>query len=78
MTRFPIRRLAVSMLLAVLALTLSGCWNPFAPDPVPPVPIDPAEYRDRITPEDVLHVYNRVIDQLSYGHGQSAQRHRVD
>ncbi len=55
MTRFPIRRLAVSMLLAVLALTLSGCWNPFAPDPVPPVPIPPADYHDRLRPEDVLH-----------------------
>jgi len=55
MTRFPIRRLAVSILLAVFALTLSGCWNPFAPDTAPPVPIPPADYHDRLTPEDVLH-----------------------
>ena len=55
MLRFPMKRLAVSMLLAVLVLTVSGCWNPFAPDPVPPVPIPPPEFRDRLTPEDVLH-----------------------
>ncbi len=55
MMRFPIRRLAVSILLAVFALTLSGCWNPFAPDPVPPEPRPPADYHDRLTPEDVLH-----------------------
>ena len=55
MMRFPIRRLAVSVLLAVLALTLGGCWNPFAPDPGDPVEIDPADYHDRLTPEDVLH-----------------------
>jgi len=55
MVRFPIRRLAVSMLLAVLVLTLGGCWNPFAPDEGDPVEIDPADYHDRLTPEDVLH-----------------------
>ncbi len=55
MMRFPNKRLAVSLLLAVFALTLSGCWNPFAPDPAPPVPIPPADYHDRLTPEDVLH-----------------------
>ena len=55
MLRFPMKRLAVSILLAVLVLTVSGCWNPFAPDPVPPVPIPPPEFRDRLTPEDVLH-----------------------
>ena len=70
MVRFPIRRLAVSMLLAVLALTLSGCWNPFAPKPAPPVPIPPAEYRDRTTPENVLHnletayVYKDAVEYL--------------
>ncbi len=55
MMRFPIRRLAVCMLLAVFALTLGGCWNPFAPDEGDPVEIDPADYHDRLTPEDVLH-----------------------
>ena len=55
MMRFPIRRLAVSVLLAVLALTLGGCWNPFAPEPGDPVEIEPADYHDRLTPEDVLH-----------------------
>ena len=70
MVTFPIRRLAVSMLLAVLALSLSGCWNPFAPNPAPPVPIPPAEYRDRLTPEDVLHnlqtayVYKNPVEYL--------------
>ena len=55
MVRFPIRRLAVSVLLAVLVLTLGGCWNPFAPEEGDPVEIDPPDFRDRLTPEDVLH-----------------------
>jgi hypothetical protein len=55
MMRFPIRRLAVSVLLAVFVLTLGGCWNPFAPDEGDPVEIEPADYHDRLTPEDVLH-----------------------
>ena len=55
MMRFPIRRLAVSVLLAVLALTLGGCWNPFAPPDGDPVVIDPPDFHDRLTPEDVLH-----------------------
>ncbi len=41
MTVFSTRRLAVFVLLAAFALTLSGCWNPFAPDPGDPVPIVP-------------------------------------
>ncbi|MCK4408838.1 MAG: hypothetical protein KAW67_02060 [Candidatus Eisenbacteria sp.] len=55
MTVFSTRRLAVFVLLAVFAVTLSGCWNPFAPDKGDPVPIPPADYHDRLTPEDVLH-----------------------
>ncbi len=55
MMRFPIRRLAVSVLLAVFALTLGGCWNPFNPDDGDPVEIPPPDFRDRLTPEDVLH-----------------------
>ena len=55
MMRLSTKRLAVSVLLAVLAFTLSGCWNPFAPDEGDPVPIPPAEYRVRLSPEDVLH-----------------------
>lgn len=52
---FSTRRLAVLMLLAALALTLSGCWNPFAPDEGDPVPIPPADYHERLTPGDVIH-----------------------
>jgi len=55
MMRFPIRRLAVSVLLAVFALTLSGCWNPFAPDPGDPQDPPNADYRDRLHPDDVVH-----------------------
>jgi len=55
MTVFSIRRLAVLVLLAAFALTLSGCWNPFAPDKGDPVPIVPADYHERLTPEDVIH-----------------------
>jgi len=55
MTVFSTRRLAVSVLLAALALTLSGCWNPFAPDEGDPVPIVPADYHERLTPADVIH-----------------------
>jgi hypothetical protein len=55
MTSSSTRRLAVFVLLAVLAFTLNGCWNPFAPDPVPPKPVEPADYHVRLTPEDVLH-----------------------
>ncbi len=55
MMRFPIRRLAVCVLLAVFALTLGGCWNPFNPDDGDPVEIPPPDFRDRLTPEDVLH-----------------------
>jgi hypothetical protein len=55
MTVFSTRRLAVLMLLAALALTLSGCWNPFAPDEGDPVEIPPADYHERLTPEDVIH-----------------------
>ena len=70
MMRFSTKRLAVSVLLAVLAFTLSGCWNPFAPDEGDPVPIPPAEYRDRLTAEDVLHniktayIYRNVDEYL--------------
>ena len=55
MTVFFTRRLAVLVLLAAFALTLSGCWNPFAPDKGDPVPIVPADYHERLTPEDVIH-----------------------
>ena len=55
MTVFSTRRLAVLMLLAALTLTLSGCWNPFAPDEGDPVPIPPADYHERLMPEDVIH-----------------------
>jgi hypothetical protein len=55
MMRFPIRRLAVFALLAVLVFALSGCWNPFAPNKGKTKPIEPADYRDRETPEDVIH-----------------------
>jgi hypothetical protein len=39
----------------VFALTLSGCWNPFAPDEGDQQDIPPAEYRVRLNPENVLH-----------------------
>jgi len=55
MTRFSTRRLAVFGLLAVLALTFGGCSNPFDPNKGKPTPIEPADYHDRLTPEDVLH-----------------------
>ena len=55
MTRFRTKRLVASALLAVLAFTLSGCWNPFAPDEGDPQPVPPADYHDRLTPQDVLH-----------------------
>ncbi len=55
MTSLSTRRLAVLALLAVLAFTLSGCWNPFAPDKGDPKPVEPASYRVRETPENVLH-----------------------
>ena len=55
MTVFSTRKLAVFVLLAAFALTLSGCWNPFAPDKGDPVPIVPADYHERLTPEDVIH-----------------------
>lgn len=55
MTVFSTRRLAVLVVLAAFALTLSGCWNPFAPDEGDPVPIVPADYHERLTPEDVIH-----------------------
>ena len=55
MTRFSTRRLAVFALLAVFAVTFGGCSNPFDPDKGRPIPIEPADYHDRLTPEDVLH-----------------------
>lgn len=55
MTVFSTRRLAVFVLLALFAFTLSGCWNPFAPGEGDKVPIVPADYHDRLTPDDVLH-----------------------
>jgi hypothetical protein len=55
MMRFSTRRLAVCVLLAVLVFTLSGCWNPFAPDSGKPKPIEPADYHERLAPEDVIH-----------------------
>jgi len=70
MTRFSTKRLAISVLLAVLAFTLSGCWNPFAPPEGDPTPIPDAEYRDRLTPENVLHniqtayIYRNVNEYL--------------
>ena len=50
-----IRRLAVFVLLAVLLSALSGCWNPFAPDGGDTKPRDPADYHERLSPEDVVH-----------------------
>jgi hypothetical protein len=55
MTVFSTRRLAVFVLLAVFVFTLSGCWNPFAPDEGDKVPTPPPEYRDRTSPENVIH-----------------------
>jgi hypothetical protein len=55
MMRFSTRRLAVYVLLAVLVFTLSGCWNPFAPDKGKQKPVEPADYHDRESPEDVIH-----------------------
>jgi hypothetical protein len=51
----PTRRLAVFLLLAVFALGLGGCWNPFAPEGGDQVPVEPADYHERLSPEDVLH-----------------------
>lgn len=55
MTDLCTRRLAVFALLAVLAFALSGCWNPFAPPDGDKVEVPPADYHERLTPEDVLH-----------------------
>lgn len=55
MTLLAPRRLAVFLLLALFTLGLGGCWNPFAPDSGDQVPVDPADYHERVSPEDVLH-----------------------
>ena len=55
MTILSTRRLAVIVLLAVLAFALSGCWNPFNPDEGDPTPVPDADYHVRVAPEDVLH-----------------------
>jgi hypothetical protein len=55
MMRFPARRLAIFALLAVFAFSLAGCWNPFAPDEGDQQEIEPADFRERLTPENVLH-----------------------
>ena len=44
--------------MAVLAFTLSGYKNRYGHSGFVLVPIPPAEYRDRLTPEDVLHNIN--------------------
>ncbi len=56
MNRAFLRGLAVSAVSVLLMSALTGCWNPFAPDPGgngPPV--QPAEYRIRENPQDVIH-----------------------
>lgn len=55
MMRFPARGLAVFGLLVVSVFVLTGCWNPFAPDPGKTKPRPPADYHERLTPDDVIH-----------------------
>ena len=55
MTKLSLARPTVFLLLAFFVLGQAGCWNPFAPDSGDPVPREPATYRDRESPEDVLH-----------------------
>ncbi len=50
------RSLALVIMLGILLTALSGCWNPFAPDKGDdPPPQPPANYRDRLHPDDVIH-----------------------
>ncbi len=62
-----IRRLAVFVLLAVFLTGLSGCWNPFAPDGGDTKPRDPADYHDRLSPEDVVHNLQTAYEWMDAG-----------
>jgi len=57
------KRLAVSLLLAVFACSLAGCWNPFAPAKGDPDDIEPAEFRERTSPRNVLHNIETAYEQ---------------
>ncbi|MBC8450867.1 hypothetical protein H8D73_01495 [bacterium] len=67
MKRVTPRRLAVVVVAAVvLIMPLSGCWNPFAPPngENPDIPVE--GFRERTSPENVLHnfilAYERMDD----------------
>ncbi len=57
-------RLAVIVLVAVLVMPLSGCWNPFAPpggDPQDPVD---EGFRERTSRENVIHNLIRAHEEM--------------
>jgi len=59
MSRALLRRIAVSALSVLLVASLTGCWNPFAPDPGddPPPPVQ-VQYKLRTSPQNVIHNLN--------------------
>jgi hypothetical protein len=65
MNKAVLRGLTVSALTVLLMFPLTGCWNPFAPDPGnngPPPP--PVWYKLRTTPENVIHNLNTSYEEM--------------
>ncbi len=57
-------RLAVVVVISALIVPLSGCWNPFAPpDGDPQDPVDEG-FRERTSPENVIHNLTRAYEQM--------------
>ncbi len=66
MERVVPRRLAAVIIVAVaLILPLSGCWNPFAPPNGDNPEVPPEGYRERTSPENVLHNFILAYEDMN-------------
>lgn len=65
MNKAVLRGLTVSALTVLLMFPLTGCWNPFAPDPGGDDPLpDPVQYKIRKNPENVIYNLNTSYDDM--------------
>jgi hypothetical protein len=58
MCKVLLLRVAVAALVLATIVFAGGCWNPFAPPDNKPPDIPPAQYRERTSPENVIHNLN--------------------
>jgi hypothetical protein len=65
MSKHVLRWMAAGVLAMIAAASVAGCWNPFAPDgggESPPVVV---QYKQRITPENVIYNLNTAYKWMN-------------